>query len=70
MNAALRLPDEPSPTRDRLCNRANAERVAARLFDASGRNVAIVRTTNPLQPFRVLPSCEAEGEQVEVELVR
>jgi hypothetical protein len=70
MNAALCLPDEPSPTRNRLCNRANAERVAAKLFDASGRNVAIVRTNNPLQPFRVVPSSDVEGEPIEVEMVR
>jgi len=70
MNAARHLPDAPSPTRDRLCNRANAERVAARLFEASCRNVAVVRTSNPLQPFRVVPSSDVQGEPVEVEMVR
>jgi hypothetical protein len=69
MNTACQPPPKASATRDRLCNRANAERVAAKLFDASGRNVAIVRTTNPLQPFRVLVSSDADGAQVEIELV-
>jgi hypothetical protein len=70
MNAAFHMPDAPSPTRDRLCNRANAQRVATRLFEATRRNVAIVRTGNPLQPFRVVPSSEVRGEPVEVEMVR
>ena len=60
----------PSLKRDRLCNRANAERVAARMFDATQRNVAVVRTRNSLQPFRVVPSDELCGERVEVEMIR
>jgi hypothetical protein len=70
MHAALHMPDAPSATRDRLCNRANAERVATRLFEATRRNVAIVRTSNPLQPFRVVPSSDVQGETVELEMVR
>jgi hypothetical protein len=70
MNALLLDTDPPSPTRDRLCNRANAERVAARMFDATGSNIAIVRTDNPIQPFRVLPSREADYADVELEMVR
>lgn len=62
--------DGPSPRRDRLCNRINAERVAVQLFETTQRNVAIVRTGNPLQPFRVLAASDVEGEEVEVEIVR
>ena len=62
-------PADPSPKRKQLCSRSNAERVAARLFDANGRNMAIVRTYNPLQPFRVIPSAELAGEHVELEMV-
>ncbi|MEZ0497658.1 hypothetical protein [Sphingomonas sp. IW22] len=57
-----------SPKRLLLCSRENANRVASRLFDESQGRISIVRTTNPMQPFRVctLPTC---GERVEVEMV-
>lgn len=42
-----------SPLRLALCSRENAQRVAARLFDASERPIAVVRTMNPAQPFLV-----------------
>ena len=69
MNAVLIDTDPPSPSRGRLCNRANAERVAAKMFNATGANIAIVRTDNPIQPFRVLPSREANSADVELEMV-
>ncbi|EZP69772.1 hypothetical protein BV96_03820 [Sphingomonas paucimobilis] len=57
-----------SPKRLLLCSRENANRVASRLFDERPGRISIVRTTNPIQPFRVctLPSF---GERVEVEMV-
>ncbi|KKW90260.1 hypothetical protein [Sphingobium chungbukense] len=36
-----------------LCSRENAVRVANRIFDDHTRKVSILRTGNPLQPFRV-----------------
>lgn len=57
-----------SPKRLLLCSRENANRVASRLFDERPGRVSIMRTTNPIQPFRVCtwPAC---GERVEVEMV-
>lgn len=69
MNAALTYPPEPSPARERLCNRANAERVAARLFEATQAHVAVVRTTNPLQPFRVVPLADTSHDVIETQIV-
>lgn len=42
-----------SPNRELLCSRENALRVAGRIFDHSRGRVSILRTTDPLQPFRV-----------------
>ena len=36
-----------------LCSRENAVRVAGRIFDHSHERVSILRTADPLQPFRV-----------------
>jgi hypothetical protein len=57
-----------SPKRYLLCSRENANRVASRLFDTRMGHVSIVRTTNPLQPFRVLKT-PSRDDQVEVEIV-
>lgn len=42
-----------SPKRKLLCSRENALRVAGRIFDQSSGTVSILRTADPLQPFRV-----------------
>jgi len=42
-----------SPKRQLLCSRENALRVAGRIFDRSPGKVSILRTADPLQPFRV-----------------
>ncbi|MDR7103885.1 hypothetical protein [Croceicoccus sp. BE223] len=57
-----------SPKRLLLCSRENANRVASRLFDERPGRVSIVRTANPLQPFRVCTTTVA-GDHVEVEMV-
>lgn len=57
-----------SPKRLLLCSRENANRVASRLFDVQSGRISIVRTSNPLQPFRVCTS-PALGDNVEVEMV-
>lgn len=59
---------ELSPKRLLLCSRENANRVASRLFDEQPGRLAIVRTGNPLQPFRVC-SVPSIGDHVEVEMV-
>lgn len=57
-----------SPKRLLLCSRENANRVASKLFDECPARISIVRTTNPLQPFRVC-TLPAIDERVEVEMV-
>ena len=42
-----------SPLRRLLCCRSNADRVAVRLTEA-GEHVAVVATSDPLQPWRVI----------------
>lgn len=64
---SAQTPTSISPKRWRLCSRANAQAVAARMFDAGARHVSIVRTAEPLQPFRVVPFI-VDGPTVEVEL--
>jgi hypothetical protein len=60
--------DGLSPKRLLLCSRENANRVASRLFDERCEPLSIVRTVNPLQPFRVCTSPSAT-DMVEVEMV-
>ena len=56
-----------SPKRSHLCSRANAQAVAARMFDARARQVSVVRTGDILQPFRVIPAL-VDDPNVELEL--
>src|SRR3546814_19591931 len=42
-----------SPKRGLLCSRENALRVPGRIFDHSQTKVSILRTSDPMQPFRV-----------------
>ncbi|WP_299109846.1 hypothetical protein [uncultured Bradyrhizobium sp.] len=56
-----------SPKRSRLCSRANAQAVAARMFAAGARHVSVVRTGDILQPFQVVPAL-VDGPNVELEL--
>ena len=58
----------PSPVRVRLCSRENALRIAERLFERDDRHIAVVRTGNPIQPFRVEPG-DVEAGAVEIEIV-
>jgi len=57
-----------SPKRLLLCSRENANRVASRLFDERPGRLAIVRTGDPIQPFRVCTK-PLRGDHVEVEMV-
>lgn len=56
-----------SPKRLQLCSRENANRVASRLFDERPGRVSIVRTGDPLQPFRV-STAPAADDHIEVEM--
>ena len=44
-----------------LCSRENALRVASRIFDHSQGKVSILRTTDPLQPFRISTDPASSG---------
>ena len=68
INRMFVLSDPRSEKRDLLCSRENAERVAARIFSPDSGPISVVRTRNPLQPFRVSLR-PARDEQVEVVMV-
>lgn len=55
-----------SPKRGMLCSRENAIRVADRLLDELDGAVAVLRTTDPLQPFRVCGDPATDGEVVAI----
>jgi hypothetical protein len=57
-----------SPKRKTLCSRANADRVAYQLCDTTDDSVAVVRTGDELQPYRVVPVDQAEGRFTELEV--
>lgn len=48
-------PSAVSPTRARLASFENAYAVALQMRTASGRDLFVVRTGDPAQPFRVAP---------------
>lgn len=50
-----------SKKRQLLCSRENAMRVAGRIFDQSQEKVSILRTEDPLQPFRVSTGAASPG---------
>ena len=57
-----------SPKRALLCSRDNALRVATRLFDHEMQPVSVIRTGNPLQPYRISMS-PLPDDHVELALV-
>ena len=59
-----------SPLRARLCSIENANRLAVMVADDVASDTAVVRTTNPDQPYRgVLANC-AGDEQIVSRTVR
>ncbi len=56
-----------SAKRQILCSRRHAHRIAGHLLDATGEPVSLVRTGDPLQPFRVMRGDVASGT-VELEM--
>jgi hypothetical protein len=61
-------PEFLSPKRSLLCSRDNAQRVAAQIFADRGEPVSILRTGDPLQPYRVLAGAKFD-DTVEMVLV-
>ena len=52
-----------------LCGRTNAERVAIRLSERTGKDHAVVRTACKLQPYRVLPTSDGDPKAIELQVV-
>lgn len=48
-----------SPKRARLCSIENANRVAGQVAERIAADTAVVKTGNPLQPFRVVLASKA-----------
>ena len=57
-------PGPLSRKRQELCSRTHAQRIAGRLLHVLGRPMAVIRTDNPLQPFRVADPSEGPGRVV------
>jgi hypothetical protein len=57
-----------SPKRRLLCSRDNAHRVASRISCRHLGCVSVIRTCDPLQPFRVT-TAPARGDNVELVIV-
>ena len=58
---------KPNPQfskRDRLCSIENANRVATQIADLSDNDTAVVRTGNPIQPFRVVFAKSAKPDRI------
>jgi hypothetical protein len=56
---------KPSSKRAKLCSIENANRVATQVADHILSDTAVVKTGNPLQPFRVILASDApQGRMV------
>lgn len=54
-----------SPLRARLCSIENANRLAVQVADEADSDTVVVRTGNPVQPFRVvLANCAEDADIV------
>lgn len=53
-----------SPLRARLCSIENANRLAVMVADEAASDAVVVRTGNPVQPYRVLLANCAEDRDI------
>lgn len=58
----------PSPKRKTLCSRTHADRIALQLCESTDENVAVVRTGDEIQPYRVVPITQADKRLTELEV--
>lgn len=65
---ALAPRSDHSAKRLTLCSRANANRVALQLCETTDADVAVVRTGEDLQPYRVVPAGDAPAHLTELEV--
>ena len=61
-------PPAQSDKRQTLCSRAHADRVAYQLCDTTDADVAVVRTGDVLQPYKVVAADEAPAHLTELEV--
>jgi len=52
-----------------LCSAENAIRIAGKLFDQTRESISVVTTNEPLQPLRVMHSCEVTNPNDEIAIV-
>lgn len=57
------------PRRKLLCSRQNADNVAFAMHEATGEWLAVERTDDPLQPYRVVPGEICSRERTEMQIV-
>lgn len=55
---------KPSAKRARLCSIEHANRVATQVAEHTDKDTAVVRTGNPLQPFRVVMASKASSRRL------
>jgi hypothetical protein len=65
----MSAPVPRSTRRADLCSGEHARRVAVRLFETGHEDISIVRTSNPLQPLRVLRSADVLDRSAEIVVV-
>ena len=61
-------PNARSDKRKTLCSRAHADRVAYQLCDTTDADVAVVRTGDAMQPYKVVAADEAPAHLTELEV--
>lgn len=57
------------PRRHILCGRTNAERLAIRMSEGTGKGHAVIRTGSEIQPFRVLAATDGDPDAIELQVV-
>jgi hypothetical protein len=61
-------PPARSDNRKTLCSRAHADRIAFQLCDSTDVDVAVVRTGDVLQPYKVVAADDAPAHLTELEV--
>lgn len=57
------------PRRKELCGPLHAARVALRLTDQTRRDHVVIRTCEPLQPYRVCRLGEADNANIDLQII-
>ena len=63
------FPLQGSARRMQLCSAENASRIAGQLFDQNRQSISVVKTNEPLQPLRVMPSRDVTNPNDEIVIV-